>query len=69
LGAGLGSEEWPFISADSNVLIEPGMVLAFECPWYINGLGGLIIENQILITEKGPEVMNSLPIDLIEVGT
>jgi Xaa-Pro aminopeptidase len=65
----LGSEEWPFISADSNVPIEPGMVLAFECPWYINGLGGLIIENQILITEKGPEVMNSLPIDLIEVGT
>ncbi len=69
LGAGLGSEEWPFISADSGVLIEPGMVLAFECPWYINGLGGFIIENQILITDKGPEVMNSLPIELIEVST
>ena len=28
-GAGLGSEEWPFISADASVVFEPGMVMAF----------------------------------------
>ena len=67
LGAGLGSEEWPFISADATTVFEPGMVMAFECPWYITGVGGLIIENQVLITETGHEMMNSLPFDLIEV--
>ncbi len=68
LGAGLGSEEWPFISADATSVFEPGMVMAFECPWYITGLGGLIIENQVLITDTGCETMNTLPLELIEIG-
>ena len=38
------NEEWPFISAQSDVLLEPGMVIAFETPYYIRGLGGFIIE-------------------------
>ena len=68
LGAGLGSEEWPFISADADVVFEPGMVMAFECPWYIDGLGGMIIENQLLITDDGHEMMNTLPLGLIEIA-
>ncbi|HCB53933.1 MAG: hypothetical protein ABR99_10155 [Rhodobacter sp. BACL10 MAG-121220-bin24] len=64
LGLGPGTEEWPFISADSPVLAEDGMVLAFECPFYINGLGGFIIENQLLITKDGVENMNKLSIEL-----
>jgi Xaa-Pro aminopeptidase len=67
LGAGLGSEEWPFISARSDVILEPGMVMAFECPWYMDGLGGMIIENQLLITETGHEMMNDLPLDLVAI--
>lgn len=67
LGAGLGSEEWPFISARSDVISEPGMVMAFECPWYVDGLGGMIIENQLLITETGHEMMNRLPLDLVRI--
>ena len=38
--AGPGSEEWLFISATSPVVAQPGMVLAFECPWSVTGLGG-----------------------------
>lgn len=68
LGAGLGSEEWPFISADAETIFEPGMVMAFECPWYIDGLGGMIIENQLLITETGHEMMNTLPLDLVQIA-
>jgi Xaa-Pro aminopeptidase len=68
LGASLGSEEWPFIAADSDVIAEPGMVLAFECPWYLTGLGGFILENQYLITKTGAENMNRLPTDLIAIG-
>ena len=53
VGASIWSEEWPFISADSDAVLEPGMVMAFETPWYIDGLGGFIIEDQVLITETG----------------
>lgn len=60
LGTGPGSEEWPFISATATALIEPGMVMAFECPLYVNGVGGMIIEDQIEITADGPVVMNRL---------
>ena len=64
LGAGMGSEQWPFICADTQAVLEPGMVMAFECPWYINGLGGMIVENQLLITQDGHEMMNTLPLEL-----
>jgi Xaa-Pro aminopeptidase len=53
VGASVWSEEWPFIGADSDVLIETGMVLAFETPWYIRGLGALMIEDQFSIGGDG----------------
>ena len=68
VGASIWSEEWPFISADATAKAEPGMVLAFEAPYYIKGLGGFIIEDQILITETGTKVMAPMSRDLIEVG-
>jgi Xaa-Pro dipeptidase len=60
VGASIWSEEWPFISADSTAILEPGMVLAYETPWYIEGLGGFIIEDQLLVTEADVEVMTPL---------
>ena len=68
LGANVGSEEWPFIAADSPIPIEPGMVLAFETPWYVDGVGGMIIEDQMLVTETGHEPMSRLPRALREIG-
>lgn len=65
LGTGPGSEEWPFVSASAGTLIEAGMVLAFECPLYVTGVGGLIIEDQVEITADGPAPMNTLPRDLV----
>ena len=57
VGSSVWSEEWPFISADSDAIAEPNMVLAFETPYYVDGLGGFIIEDQLLIGEGGVEVM------------
>ena len=68
VGASIWSEEWPFISADATPMAEPGMVLAFETPYYIKGLGGFIIEDQILITETGTEVMAPMARNLNEVS-
>jgi Xaa-Pro aminopeptidase len=67
VGASVWSEEWPFIGADSEVLIETGMVLAFETPWYIRGLGALMIEDQFLIGEDGAHPLWSLSRDLVQI--
>jgi Xaa-Pro dipeptidase len=68
VGASLWSEEWPFISADSDAVAEPNMALAFETPYYISGLGGFIIEDQVLITERGAEIMGPAPHGLFEAA-
>jgi Xaa-Pro dipeptidase len=66
VGSSIWSEEWPFISADSDALAEPNMVLAFETPYYVAGLGGFIVEDQVLITDRGAEVMAPASLDLFE---
>ena len=58
------SEQWPFIAADSDVAAEPGMVLAVESPYYVDGLGGFIIEDQVLVTSDGIELMSRHPREL-----
>ena len=65
VGASIWSEEWPFIAAHESTVIEPNMVLAFETPWYIDGLGGVIIEDQIVITETGLDIIAPSPRDLL----
>ncbi len=65
VGASIWSEEWPFISADSDAVLEENMVIAFETPWYLTGLGGFIIEDQLRVTAQGVEVMSVYPRGLI----
>jgi len=69
LGASIWSEEWPYTAADSDAVLEAGMVMAFEAPWYIDGIGGFIIEDMLLITEDGAETLagGGLPRDLREI--
>jgi Xaa-Pro aminopeptidase len=69
LGASIWSEEWPYTAADSNVVLEPGMVMAFEAPWYIDGIGGFILEDMLLITEDDAEALagGGLPREMLEL--
>lgn len=68
VGSALGIEEWPFISHANSMVFEPNMVLAVEAPFYANGVGALMIEEQFLITADGAETMNSLPRELVSIG-
>lgn len=59
-------EEPPFIGPNDTVL-EPGMVLCLETPYYDKSLGGFNIEDMVLITENGHENFNTLRHDLVEI--
>lgn len=40
--------------------IEPGMVLPYEWPWYVRGLGAFMLENQFIIGADSSEPFWSL---------
>ncbi len=67
LGHDTFCETAPFIAAQAHEPIEPGMVLAFETPYYVDGEGGFIIEDQFLITATGAEPAWTLPRGLQEI--
>ena len=66
LGHGFGLEihEMPFMGREPDVRLEPGMVLTVEPGVYLPGWGGIRIEDDVLITSEGVEVLTSLPRDL-----
>ncbi|MGQ3280351.1 MAG: M24 family metallopeptidase, partial [Shinella sp.] len=68
VGAAAGIEEWPFLSHGNDIVIEPGMVLALEAPFYADGIGALMIEEQFLITADGAQTMNRLSRELLSLG-
>ncbi len=68
IGSDIDGEEWPWISATEEHRIEPGMVLAFEVPYYVNGVGGFQNEDDLLMTENGYTSFNALPMDLVQIG-
>lgn len=60
-------EETPVISAAETRMLEPGMVLAVELPWYIDGIGGFQCEDIVCVTEAGFEDFNTLTRDLVVI--
>jgi len=69
LGHGLGLEvhEGPRLTANSRVVLQPGMVVTVEPGIYLPGWGGVRIEDDVLVTRTGCEVLTHVPKQLEEV--
>jgi Xaa-Pro aminopeptidase len=67
LGHGLGRvvHDGGRLSASSDDVIEPGQIWTIEPGVYIEGFGGVRIEDDILITETGIEILTHSPKDLM----
>jgi Xaa-Pro aminopeptidase len=73
-GVGLEIHEDPFlrpdtprpeVSASASVTLAPGMTVTVEPGVYLPGVGGVRIEDSLVITPNGPDVLTRTPKDLV----
>lgn len=67
-GIGLDIHEGPTLSLNSEIILQPGMVVTVEPGIYLPGVGGVRIEDDLLITEDGSEIITKSKKELIQLG-
>jgi len=70
LGHGLGMEvhEYPSVHGANQDVLQPGMVFTIEPGVYVPGVGGVRIEDDVLVTESGCDVLTRFPKELTVIG-
>jgi Xaa-Pro aminopeptidase len=68
-GHGLGMEvhEMPRLSRNETVVLEQGMVVTIEPGIYIEGLGGIRIEDDVVVTSNGARDLTSATREFLEL--
>ena len=66
-GTGLEIHEGPSLSVRSKDVLEPGMIVTIEPGVYDPDVGGLRIEDLVLVTESGFEVLSHAPKGYLEL--
>lgn len=67
VGHGIGVEYYdlPVLAPSSETPLEANMTFEVETPYYRLGVGGAFIEDTVLVTETGTEILTELSRDLI----
>jgi Xaa-Pro aminopeptidase len=64
-GVGLEIHEAPRIAAGQTEILQPGMIITIEPGAYVPGKWGVRVEDMVLVTESGREVLTPTSKDLI----
>ena len=70
LGHGLGRvvHDGPGLSQKADIVLTPGMVVTVEPGAYLEGFGGVRIEDDVLVTETGCEILTKSTKELLIIG-
>lgn len=66
-GVGLNIHEEPFFRSNCQTMLQPGMVITIEPGLYFPGEFGIRIEDYVIVTETGCEVLSTSPKELLEL--
>jgi Xaa-Pro aminopeptidase len=64
---GLAIHEPPFLVPRSVTPLAPGMIFTVEPGLYRSGLGGIRLEDDVVVREGAPEILSTLPLELVEI--
>ena len=67
-GIGMEGHEEPYMRGDNIQLLEPGMAFTVEPGIYLPGRNGVRIEDNVVITDSGADVLSDLPREMRVVG-
>jgi Xaa-Pro dipeptidase len=67
-GIGMEGHEEPYIRGDNMQLLEPGMAFTVEPGIYLPNRNGARIEDNVVITETGADVLSDMPREMRVVG-
>jgi Xaa-Pro dipeptidase len=67
-GIGLEAHEPPYIRGGDELPLEPGMTFTVEPGIYLDGRGGVRVEDNLLVSEAGGDTLTRYPRELRVVG-
>ena len=67
-GIGMEGHEEPYMRGDNMQLLEPGMAFTVEPGIYLPDRNGVRIEDNVVITETGADVLSDMPREIRVVG-